>query len=264
MNWPIYFEGLAITTLMVTAVWLLSVIKKDVSIVDSAWSLLILAAGLAYFVSPGPREWLVVSLLTIWAIRLSLHITVRSWGEPEDHRYQAIRHKYSPGFAFKSLFIIFIFQGVLAWLVSIPLLGAFTHPTELSAMQVMAAIIVISGIAYESIADWQLARFKSNPENRGKVMNQGLWHYSRHPNYFGEAVVWWGFALFAGAQGVWWVFISPLLMTFLLLKFSGVGLMESTITNRKPAYRDYIETTNAFFPGPSRNLKTKKAEGVRS
>jgi len=257
MNWEIYFDGLIACLLVATITWMISVVKKDVSIVDSAWSLLFISAALFYLTDVNQREWLVLVLLLIWSIRLCAHITLRSWGEEEDPRYQAIREKYSPGFSWKSWGIIFVFQAVLAWLLTLPLFVIFSSPTEMGLLSYVAAAVIVFGICFEAIADWQLYQFKSKPENRGKVMDSGLWHYSRHPNYFGEATVWWGFFLFALDQGAWWSIASPILITFLLLRFSGVSLMESTITERRPAYREYIASTNAFIPGPRKATQTK-------
>jgi steroid 5-alpha reductase family enzyme len=187
-------------------------------------------------------------------VRLSAYITWRNHGEPEDPRYQAMRQKHAPDFAIKSLWLVFLLQGVLAWLISLPLLAAATGSRPLNLVDGLAAAVVLFGITFESIADAQLAGFRAKPGNRKKVMDKGLWRYSRHPNYFGESCVWWGFYLFAVATGGWWSIISPLLMTFLLLRVSGVTLLERDITERRPGYRDYIERTNAFLPGLPRDL----------
>jgi len=261
MNWSVYLDGLIASLILSSFVWLISVYKRDVSIVDSAWSLLFVAASIAYLNEMDFREWLIFSLLLVWATRLCLHITIRAWGENEDHRYQDIRKRYSPGFAFKSLFIIFVFQAVLAWIITLPLHIAFTQSHEVGILTIIATVIVVFGITFESIADWQLFRFKSNKESKQQVLDQGLWRYSRHPNYFGEAVVWWGFSLFAIEAGYWYALVSPILLTFLLLRFSGVSLLESTITERRPAYRKYIETTNAFLPGPKHDISQSSLKG---
>jgi len=242
--------------------WLLSVFKRDVSIVDSIWSLMFLAAALVYIrhnEALSIREVLIFVLVLIWAIRLAVYLTWRNWGQPEDGRYQQIREKYSPYFAFKSLLIIFVFQAVLAWLVSLPLLLSLTTTQSLSILDMFAMILWLVGMGFESIADLQLFRFKANPDNKGKVLDSGLWRYSRHPNYFGEFCIWWGFYLFAVASGGWWTILSPLMMSFLLLRFSGVALLEKDIHERRPAYRDYIARTNAFIPGKPRNLSTSTA-----
>jgi steroid 5-alpha reductase family enzyme len=256
MNWAIYLDGLLVISLLAIATWLLSIYLRDVSIVDSAWSLMFLAAAIVYLVqsdNSGLKNILVTSLVAIWATRLSAHLTWRNWGEPEDRRYQAIREKYSPNFEIKSLFIVFLFQAVLAWIVTLPILGALTledRGTALTTGLFMAGIVLwVAGMFFETVADWQLARFKNNPANHGKVMDKGLWKYSRHPNYFGECIIWWGFFLVAFSYGAWWSVISPLIMTWLLLKFSGVVMLEETISERRPDYRKYIKRTNAFFPG---------------
>ena len=118
------------------------------------------------------------------------------------------------------------------------------------------------GFLFETVGDWQLTRFKANPDNQGKVMDRGLWRSTRHPNYFGEACLWWGTWLIAASAGGWWTIFSPLLMSVLLLKVSGVALLEKDISNRRPAYRDYIARTNAFFPGPHRSRLSGEKEPV--
>lgn len=232
--------------------WLLSLARRDAGIVDSFWSLAFLLAGLVYFLSlsePGPRAGLVLGLVAIWALRLSLYVTWRNRGEPEDRRYQAIRARNQPNFAFKSLYLVFGLQGLLAWLISLLLLAAMASQTPLGWLDMLGVALWLVGLAFEAGGDWQLARFKADPDNKGKVMDRGLWRYTRHPNYFGDFCIWWGFYLLALAAGGWWSIFAPLLMSFFLLKVSGVALLESDITERRPAYRDYIRRTNAFFPG---------------
>jgi steroid 5-alpha reductase family enzyme len=230
--------------------------KADVSIVDSLWSLMFLALCTTYFVltdSTTVRGMVVLALVTLWALRLSAYVTWRNWGQPEDARYQAIRRKHSPNFAVKSLWIVFLLQGALAWVISLPLLAAVAGGTPLNLLDAVAAVLVLSGVLFESIADAQLAAFKAVPANQGQVMDKGLWRYTRHPNYFGECCVWWGFYLFAVSAGGWWSIISPVLMTVLLLRVSGVALLEKDIAERRPAYRDYMQRTNAFIPGLPRH-----------
>lgn len=267
MNWVIYIDGLLIMIALATGTWLLSIKLRDVSIVDSAWSLMLLGAAVTYFMGNMAsnnldlRSIIILALISIWAIRLSLYITWRNIGEKEDHRYHAIREKYSPNFVVKSLFIIFLFQAVLAWIISMPLFAtlvnyaAQTTTTTQIILDIVAITFVLLGLFFESTGDWQLARFNANPANKDKVMDNGLWRYSRHPNYFGECLIWWGFYLFALSSGAWWSIISPLIMTWLLLKFSGVVMLEETIVNRRPAYRDYIRRTNAFFPGRVKKIR---------
>ena len=240
--------------------WMFSVVKHDVSFVDSLWSLffLVAAAVFANYAQPlSDRGLLVLILVLLWSLRLSVYITARNWGQNEDYRYQTIRENNSPGFAFKSLYIVFGLQGVLAWLVALPLLPAITAASELGLLDAVAAVLWLVGFIFEAGGDYQLSRFKSDPANKGKVMDSGLWALTRHPNYFGDFCIWWAFYLFAVAAGGWWSIASPILMTLLLLKVSGVAMLEQTISERRPAYADYIRRTNAFFPGPRR--KTHEA-----
>ena len=248
----LYIHGLAVALLLPSLAWGVSLLKDDVSIVDSLWSLIFLALCAVYLNGTGPvtmRALVVLLLVAFWALRLSAYITMRNRGKPEDPRYQAMRRKHSPNFAVKSLFIVFLLQGVLAWIISLSLLAAITGDRPLSLLDGLACLLVLGGILFESIADAQLAAFRAGSDSSGKVMDRGLWRYSRHPNYFGECCVWWGLYLFALAAGGWWSILSPLLMTFLLLRISGVVLLERDIVKRRPEYRHYTERTNAFIPG---------------
>jgi len=252
----IALQALLWITLLAFGAWLLSLRKNDVSIVDSFWPLLILTGAATYALAvpqTGPRVLVVGILLALWAVRLAGHITWRHWGEPEDRRYQAIRARNEPHFRWKSLVLVFALQAVLAWVVSWSILAAVVNPRPWNWLDTLGVCVIVAGASFEAVADWQLARFKSDPAHKGKVMDQGLWRYSRHPNYFGEFCVWWGFYLVAlSAQGWWWAIASPVLMTVLLLKVSGVALQEKDIAERRPGYRDYIARTNAFFPGARR------------
>lgn len=241
--------------------WSVSVVKRDASIVDSVWSLFFLGSAVAYSIAisdTGSRAVLMLVLVMLWASRLSLYITWRNWGEAEDHRYRAIRARNEPYFTLKSLYLVFGLQGLLAWIISLPLLAGIASPQPLNLFDYAGAGLVLFGLTFESMADIQLSRFKSRAINRGRVLDTGLWRYSRHPNYFGEFCVWWGFYLIALAAGGWWAVASPLLMSFLLLKVSGVTLLEQDISERRPAYRDYMLRTNAFFPGPRREHATEE------
>lgn len=254
--------ALGAACLLAGLTWLLSVAKRDVSVVDGVWSLLILGSALV-------GSWLLngaagathpaMLLLAAWALRLAIHITWRGWGEPEDHRYQIIRERNQPNFAFKSLYLVFALQAVLAWIVSFPMIAIAQAGLDAAVPWLVMAGLVLAaaGLLYEALADWQLAAFKRDPGSRGKVMNRGLWRYSRHPNYFGEFCVWWGLFLVAlgtGGAAAAWVVLSPLLMSTLLMKVSGVPMLENGMAERRPGYRDYVLGTNAFFPGPSRTV----------
>jgi steroid 5-alpha reductase family enzyme len=196
------------------------------------------------------RGWLVLALTAVWALRLSLHITIRNHGASEDRRYQAIRRNNQPGFAWKSLYIVFGLQALLAWIIAMPLAAAMSSPGPLGWLDAIAAAAWLVGMVFEVVGDAQLARFRADPGNRGEVLDRGLWRWTRHPNYFGECLLWWGFFGFALAAGAWWTVFSPILMTFLLLRVSGVTLLEQDIGERRPAYADYIRRTSAFVPWP--------------
>jgi steroid 5-alpha reductase family enzyme len=248
--------GLAAALAIALASWAISVRQRDVSIVDSVWSLLVIApawASALWLPRTGPRTAIVLALSTLWALRLSIYITWRHWGADEDHRYRAIRERNEPHFALKSLYLVFGLQAVLAWLVSLPLVAAIASDAPWSTVDAIGAVLFTLGLAFETIGDAQLARFQANPSNRRSVMSSGLWRYTRHPNYFGECVLWWGLWLLALSAGAWWSVVSPLLMTVLLLKVSGVSLLEQDIGHRRPAYRDYVARTNAFIPGRPRS-----------
>lgn len=243
--------ALAAIAVLAFFAWLLSVARRDAGIVDSFWSLFFLCAALAYAASTtptGPRAAVLLVLVTLWALRLAGYISWRNRGEPEDRRYQAIRARNQPGFAWKSLYLVFGLQGLLAWIIAMPLFAGLGDGGALTALDVAGIALWLVGFGFETIGDWQLARFRADPANRGQVLDTGLWRYTRHPNYFGEATLWWGFYLVAAAGGGWWTIFAPLLMTFLLLRVSGVSLLEQDIHERRPAYRDYIARTSAFLP----------------
>ncbi|GER10120.1 DUF1295 domain-containing protein [Variovorax boronicumulans] len=251
--------GLAIALGLALPVWVFSVVVRDASLADRIWPLMIAAPALAYAGAHAraldARSVWVLGLLLIWACRLALHIGRRNWGHGEDRRYQAMRARNEPHFGLKSLYLVFGLQAVLAWIVGWPLLAAFAHPSPLSWLDVLALLLAGGGVVFEAVADAQLARFLRNPRREDAVMDRGLWAWSRHPNYFGEACVWWGLGLAALSAGGWavaWCLVSPLLMTVLLLKVSGVALLEHDIAERRPAYRSYAARTSAFIPWPPR------------
>jgi steroid 5-alpha reductase family enzyme len=235
--------GLAVAT------WLVSLKKGDVSIVDGLWPVFIWVGGLVYLcrAPPTPRGWTAMALLTIWALRLCIHITVRNHGEPEDRRYRKIRANNQPNFEWKSLYIVFLLQALLAWIVALPLM-ATRGASSLGWLDAIAIALAVSGILFEALADRQLARFKARNDTGDRVLDTGLWRYSRHPNYFGECCAWWGFGLLGLAAGAWWSLASPILMTVLLLKVSGVTLLEVDIGERRPGYARYVRETSAFVP----------------
>jgi steroid 5-alpha reductase family enzyme len=235
-------------------VWLLSLPTRNASLADIFWGPgFVLLAWLSFALTDGyvGRKLLLALLTTAWGLRLSLHIAWRNWGQGEDRRYQAWRAKRGASFWWVSLFTVFLTQAVLLWLVSLTVQIGQLPPTpaRLTGLDILGSLFWAIGFTWEAVADWQLARFKADPANRGKVMNQGLWAYSRHPNYFGESLIWWGlFLITLATPSGWWAIISPVVITFLLLKVSGVVLLEKDIAERRPEYREYLETTSAFIP----------------
>lgn len=261
--WQIWLAGLGAMCAFGAAVWVLSVVKNNVSIVDSIWSLFFLAGSVVYALNApdSPRAWMIVALVAVWALRLSIYITWRNWGDEEDRRYQAMRKKRGPAFRWTSLYIVFLLQAAIAWVVSLPLLGAITSSQSLGLLDAVGVAVFFVGLYFEAVGDWQLSRFKADPANKGKVMDSGLWRYTRHPNYFGDFTLWWGLYIIALSAGAWWALPGPVIMSFFLLKVSGVALLEKDIGERRPKYADYIERTNAFFPGPPKPAQDPAAAG---
>jgi steroid 5-alpha reductase family enzyme len=248
---PLALSGFTATLAVMAVAWLVSVVVRNVGVVDVAWGIAIAAAGLTWVLAhpeAGTRAALVATLTVIWAARLSLHLLWRAWGKPEDRRYQVIRARNEPGFALKSLYLVFGLQAFLAWLVAMPLLGAALSDAPIGRLDRLGTFLWAVGFAFEAIADRQMARFQRRADAGQAVMDQGLWRYSRHPNYFGEFLLWWGIGLIGLSGGAWWGLIGPALLTFFLLKVSGVALTEKDIADRRPAYRDYVLRTSAFFP----------------
>lgn len=246
-------RGFASTAVLMFVAWLLSLPLRNVAVVDVFWGIAIASAGLTWQSlqsDPGPRGALSVLLAVVWAARLALHILWRSRGKPEDRRYRVIRARNEPNFSFKSLYLVFGLQAVLAWIVAMPLLGAVLSREPLGALDFAGAGLWLAGFVLQATADFQLARFQKRPDADRAVMDQGVWRYSRHPNYFGEFLMWWGIWLIAAAGGAWWTCFSPLLLTFLLLRVSGVALTEKDIASRRPEYQDYLRRTSAFVPWP--------------
>ena len=250
--------GLAASAGLAFGAWLRSLHLRDASVIDPVWPFMICGAGLAYALclpSLRMRGWLALGLAVTWALRLGMHLVLRRRHHPgEDRRYQAIRARNEPHFGFKSLYLVFGLQAVLAWWVSAPLGVAWASGTPLNWLDLVGGVLALFGLLFEALADAQLTRFRAGTTQAGQVMDRGLWRYSRHPNYFGEACFWWGLGLIALAGGGWgtaWSLLSPVLVTVLLLKVSGVGLLEADLVQRRgTAYRNYIKRTPAFVPGP--------------
>jgi len=249
---------LATVAASLTLLWLVSVARRDASIIDPFWGTgFVIVAAVSCWLNrpPAARSVLLVALCGAWGLRLSIYLLARNWGHGEDRRYQAMRQYQGPRFWWLSLFTVFLLQALLLWIVSFPIQVAASaaQPAPLFWLDVVGAAIWSVGFFFETVGDWQLARFKASPRNQGRVMDRGLWRFTRHPNYFGDFCVWWGLYLVAAAGGAWWTIFSPLLMSVLLLRVSGVTLLEKTITDRRPDYAAYQSRTNAFFPGRPRN-----------
>lgn len=243
--------GLVILGMMV-ALWLVSLALKDASIVDVFWGLgFVAVAWTAFALAPGylPRKQLMVTLVTLWGLRLALHIGMRNWGKGEDFRYANWRREHGARWWWRSFLQVFLLQGVLMWVISAPVVAAQAagFPAILTPLEMLGVVVWAVGWLFETVGDWQLTRFKADPANKGKLLTTGLWKYTRHPNYFGDAAAWWGLYLIALASGYGWTVFSPVLMTFLLMKVSGVALLERTM-QAKPGYEAYMRRTNAFFP----------------
>ncbi len=247
----------AIAVLMV-GTWLVSIPLKDVSIVDIVWGAgFVLVAWVAYLVGDGTesRRLLLAVMVTLWGGRLAIHLFVRNRGKGEDPRYVAMRKRRGDAFVVQSLWVVFGLQGVLMWIVSLPVQVAAVpdQPDGLGPVELVGVAVWAIGLFFEAVGDLQLARFKADEANAGQVMDRGLWRFTRHPNYFGDVCVWWGIWIVSAATGVGiYAVVGPVVMTFFLLRVSGVPMLERSIGKRRPAYDDYVARTNAFFPGPPR------------
>ncbi len=246
----------ALIAIAMLALWLVSLALRDVSIVDVFWGLgFVMVAHWVRATTAGypPRAWLVTLLVTAWGVRLGAYLLWRNWGGGEDYRYQAMRRHYGPRFAFVSLGVVFALQGALMWLVSLPVQVAVSSPApdRLGWLDALGTLLVLVGLAFEAVGDLQLARFKRDPANRGRVMDRGLWRYTRHPNYFGDALVWWGLFCFAFTTPAHaWTAIGPVIMTYLLTRLSGVPLLEKKLARTRPGYAEYVARTSSFVPLP--------------
>ena len=250
----LFFQASLIILVLLILLWVVSVFIKNVSIVDLFWGFGFVVINTLYVLSSSEvtaRQLLVLVLVSVWGLRLSVYLAWRNIGKAEDFRYQEFRRKYGPErYWWFSFFQTFLLQGVLMMLISTPLLGANfgEQNSRLQWLDYAGILVWIIGFSFEAGGDFQLARFKSNPQNKGKVLNTGFWKYTRHPNYFGDSAVWWSYALFCIAAGSYWLSLGSVLMTLLIIKVSGVALLEKSLTNTKPQYSEYIRKTNAFIP----------------
>jgi steroid 5-alpha reductase family enzyme len=259
----IYILGLWVIVAFFSLIWILSVFLKNASIVDIFWGLgFVLVNGFYFYATPGfsTLKTITIILVSLWGLRLSAHIFFRNLGKPEDYRYQEFRRNYGEKrYWWFSFFQVFLLQGTLVWLISAPLLAInfFSAENTIWPVAILGILLWVVGFTFEAGGDWQLARFKANPANRGKLLTTGFWKYTRHPNYFGDAAVWWGFAVLSIAVGCWLPVLSSVLMTWLIIKVSGVSMLERTMKNTKPGFEDYIKQTNSFLPWFPKRTKTQ-------
>ena len=246
--------GFLIVMGLMLITWVFSVIKKNAGIVDVVWGIsFVVISVFYYFNSSGNslRKFTVLVLIILWGLRLSIHIFFRNRGKGEDFRYAAFRKKAGPArYWWYSFFQVFLLQGFLSALISAPVLGAMINTGRPfpGIFDILGIILWTIGFVFETIGDLQLQKFKSDSSNRGKLLTSGLWRYTRHPNYFGDSAVWWGYACFSLGAGLVAPVYGSLLMTYLLLKVSGVSLLEKTLMAGKAGYEDYQKSTSAFFP----------------
>lgn len=243
----------AIATVLVV-LWCLSLLLRNASIVDIFWGCgFVLIAWVSLWISGrlSSKPMLLTLLVSVWGLRLAGYLAWRNIGKPEDYRYAAMRERHGKRFPVVSLFTVFALQGLLMWIIALPLQVGISQGQDWYALSAIGVILWIVGLLFEAIGDYQLARFKADPANRARVMNRGLWRYTRHPNYFGDFLVWWGLYCVAVESGSWWwTIIGPLLMSLLLIRVSGVRLLESSLRSRVAGYEEYVRDTSAFFPLP--------------
>ncbi|MBW2495270.1 MAG: DUF1295 domain-containing protein [Deltaproteobacteria bacterium] len=257
----IFGSTAAMLCVCMSGLWLVSLLSKNSSIVDPFWGtgfVFVAAMGFASgHASSAPRSLLISAMVALWGLRLSAHLLVRNFGHGEDPRYVAMRRRWGARFWWVSFFTVFALQGAILWFVSLPIQLVQAAPGgPLGALDAVGVAVWLVGLVFETVGDQQLRRFKADPANANAVMDRGLWRYTRHPNYFGDFCVWWGIFLVA-VSAPWgpYAIASPVLMAFLLMRVSGVPLLERGISERRPGYADYIRRTSAFFPRPPRRTR---------
>ncbi len=250
----LFAVNLAAAAGFMTAGWGISLVLKNAAVADIFWGPgFVLVAWLTFFQADGffQRKLMLALLVTLWGMRLFVHIAARSQGKGEDPRYAAWRAQYGQKFWLVSLYKVFLVQALFLWTIAISVQygQVAAKPAGLTWLDAGGFLIWLAGLIIEAVADWQLQRFLSAPGNRGRVMDQGLWHYSRHPNYFGETLIWWGiFVIVLSTHLGFLTIASPLVITYTLLRLTGVTLMEETEFSDNPEYQAYVSRTNAFVP----------------
>ena len=259
MTGSVLLAAAAAVVVLMLGTWLLSLVWHDASIVDPVWPLgFVVIAWVTRVVASGhglpARQWIIVAMTTIWGLRLSGYLAWRKHGAPEDPRYQAMRRHWGDRFPLMSLLTVFALQGALMWIVSLPVqLGQVRDTPDLGVLAFVGIALWLVGVTFETVGDAQLARFKADPASAGQVMDRGLWRYTRHPNYFGDTCVWWGIALVAAETGIGAIgIVGAVVMTVLLVRVSGVPMLERSMAKRRPGYTEYVARTSAFIPRPPR------------
>lgn len=246
---PLYLESALVLLVFMLLVFLVAIVRRDNSIADVAWGIgFIILAWWMHFFHRHPFSLPVAAMVSIWGVRLALYLLQRNLASGrEDWRYTSWRRQWEGKVILNSLFRVFLLQGFLLWIIAFPIFQQSTIAT-VTGLQIAGILLWTVGFLWEAVADWQLAHFKKQPGNKGKIMNRGLWRFSRHPNYFGEILVWWGLAFFVLPYGNWWACLaSPLTITWLLASVSGVPLLESKYAEN-PDFQHYRQTTNALIP----------------
>ncbi|MFM7964260.1 MAG: DUF1295 domain-containing protein [Actinomycetota bacterium] len=256
--------AIATIACLMLATWSVSLLRRDASIVDITWGLgFVLVAWAAKFVSgaSGAGNWLLLVMVTVWGLRLAGYLAKRNLGKGEDFRYRAMRRKHGERFAIVSLYTVFGLQGALMFIVSLPVtLGQRETDSGAGFIALLGFIVWAIGLYFEAVGDAQLAKFKRDPRNEGQIMDQGLWALTRHPNYFGDSLVWWGLAIVGASQGAGlWAFLGALVMTVLLVRVSGAAMLDRLLAKRKPGYAEYMERTSGFIPLPRRSGRVRSA-----
>jgi steroid 5-alpha reductase family enzyme len=238
---------------MVSILWVVSVALKNVSIVDLFWGAGFVVINTFYFFNTNttPAKTVLLVLVAIWGLRLSIYLAWRNIGKGEDFRYREFRRQYGEkNYWWISFFQTFLLQGILMWIISLPLLGINLNSSSqnLGLLDFLGILVWLIGFIFEAGGDFQLARFRKDANNKGKVLDTGFWRYTRHPNYFGDSAVWWGYGLLCLSTGSYWYVTGSVLMTLLIIKVSGVALLEKSLKEAKPQYHDYIRKTSSFIP----------------
>src|SRR5690606_40508037 len=250
--------------------WLVSLKTRDATLADVWWGLGFATIAVASYIhSAGvgveSRRLLLMALTVIWGARLAIYIYARSHGKPEDHRYAAYRKAAGPDTARVMFRKVFGIQGLMMWITSIPVqVGMFlVQPETLGVWAAIGAAVWLIGFVIETVADWQMTIFKRDPANRGKPLATGVWRYTRHPNYFGDAMVWWGLFLITCDNPVAWLFIfAPIRMHYRLAYRQSLKLLEKNIGTTKPEYAHYVATTNRFYPWfPRKSAPAARQQG---